>query len=276
MNDLQSKVFELLHIFVKICEKWDIPYYLVCGSALGAVKYGGFIPWDDDIDVGQLREDYQRFLEVAPQELPEWCFLQNYKTEKVFPHTFSKLRNSNTTFIEQGVSHIPMNHGIYLDIFPIDGHPAGWMDKKIFTLRKKWNDWVRFSVIEDTRERKVQIRNKILRFLGFQNRTFQAQVRLEKLYGSYSPKESEFWCNYGNWQGELEYAPKWHYGNGAWATFEGLRVRIPQNYDAYLTQKYGDWRSDPPAELQKSHHKGVVIDTECTYKAYIKERLNGL
>ena len=77
MTDLQKRSFELLGIFVRICEKWDIPYYLVCGSALGAVKYGGFIPWDDDIDVGLLRKDYERSLLVAPQELPEWCFLQN-------------------------------------------------------------------------------------------------------------------------------------------------------------------------------------------------------
>ena len=112
MNDLQRKSFELLQIFVAICEKWNIPYYLVCGSALGAVKYGGFIPWDDDIDVGLLRPDYQRFLEIASGELPDWCFLQNYKTEKYYSHTFTKLRNSNTTFIEEDVADLEMNHGI--------------------------------------------------------------------------------------------------------------------------------------------------------------------
>lgn len=275
MNDLQKKSLDLLQEFLKICEKWDIPYYLVCGSVLGAVKYGGFIPWDDDIDVGLLREDYQRFLEIAPRELPEWCFLQNYKTEKVFPHTFSKLRNSNTAFIEESVAGLPMNHGIYLDIFPIDGHPAGWLDKKLFAIRKKRNDWIRFSVIDNSKERKVWIRNKLLRFLGCHKRVYQAQVYLEKLYCSYPPGESEYWCNYGNWQGELEYAPKWHYGNGAWATFEGLRVRIPENYDAYLTQKYGNWRLDPPIELQKSHHIGIIIDTEHTYKDYLQKENKG-
>jgi lipopolysaccharide cholinephosphotransferase len=88
------------------------------------------------------------------------------------------------------------------------------------------------------------------------------------LYTKYPPEESELWCNYGNWQGKLEYAPKWHYGEGTWVTFEGLRVRIPENYDAYLTQKYGDWRSDPPLEKQKSHHVSTIIDTEKPYTFY--------
>lgn len=270
MNDLQKKAFELLKLFVEICEKWDIPYYLVCGSALGAAKYGGFIPWDDDIDVGLLREDYQRFLEVAPQELPEWCFLQNYKTEKDFPHTFTKLRNSNTTFIEEGMANIPMNHGIYLDIFPIDGHPAGRIESLVFLNVKRWNDWIRFSLLNETENQKVRIRTGILRFFGFHKRVFQAQKRLEKLFRSYPPGQSALWCNYGNWQGKLDYSPRWHYGNGTWAVFEGLRVRIPENYDAYLTQKYGNWREDPPPELQKSHHKDTVIDTKRTYKDYRK------
>lgn len=269
MNDLQRKVFELLQIFVGICDKWSITYYLVCGSVLGAVKYGGFIPWDDDVDVGLLREDYQRFLEVAPKELPEWCFLQNYKTEKDYPHTFSKLRNSNTAFIEENVAHLNMNHGVYLDIFPIDGQPVGKVEKIHFDVCKKWWDWVRFSVIEDYENRKVRNRNIILRFLGIHKRLFIAQANLEKLYSAFPAEKSAFWCNYGNWQGKLDHAPKWHYGKGTWSTFEGLRVRIPENYDAYLTQKYGNWRADLPAEQQKSHHKCTVIDTEHTYKDYL-------
>ena len=267
MNEQQKIAFELLRIFVEICEKWDIPYYLVCGSALGAVKYGGFVPWDDDIDVGLLREDYQRFQEIAPKELPQWCFLQNYKTDSAYPLTFSKLRNSNTTFIEYKYRNISMNHGIYIDIFPIDGHPDSWWGRMMFNFRKKLNDWVRETEIDKHRTRKGQVRNAVMCYLGFNKRVHIAQARLDRLYSSYSTKDSQLWCNYGNWQGELEYAPKWQYGSGTWVTFEGLQVRIPENYDAYLTQKYGDWRSDPPQK--ESHHKCTVIDTERSFKEYL-------
>ena len=269
MNGQQKKAFELLGIFVGICEKWDIPYFLVCGSALGAVKYGGFIPWDDDIDVGLLRKDYQRFLEVAPRELPEWCFLQNFRTEKTFPHTYSKLRNSNTAFIERKVAHLPMNHGIYIDIFPLDGHPAGWLDRRVFAIRKKVNEWIKYAVMNGPKTKKAQIREWMIRLLGLDRKVDKAMARLEKLYCAYPPEDSELWCNYGNWQKELEYAPKWHYGSGTWATFEGLRVRIPENYDAYLTQKYGYWRGELPEESKYQPHKTVVVDTERSYQAYL-------
>jgi len=270
MNEQQRVSFELLEVFVSICEKWEIPYFLVCGSALGAVKYGGFIPWDDDVDVGLLRKDYQRFMEVAPQELPQWCFLQNYKTDKNFPLAISKLRNSNTTFIEAKHKHIQMHHGIYMDIFPLDGHPAGWLEKKVFAVRKKMNDWVRLTVIDEPKTRKGRIRDSVLRFFGFHKRVHLALARLEKLFSSYPPEESELWCNYGNWQGKLEYAPKWQYGKGTWATFEGLRVRIPENYDAYLTQKYGDWRSDPPQTQKTNPHKTAIMDAHRPYAEYFQ------
>ena len=269
MNKVQEKSLELLRLFVQICEKWEIPYFAVCGTALGAAKYGGFIPWDDDIDVGLLRKDYRRFLEVAPRELPDWCFLQNYKTEKLFHHTFSKLRDSRTTFIEANVRKKAINHGIYIDIFPIDGHPAGKLSRTLFRLRQKGYNWIRFAAVEESSNPKVQKRNRILRTLGMHKYSQWAIGRLERMYESFSTETSALWCNYGNWQGKLEYAPKWHYGNGTWATFEGVRIRIPENYDTYLTQKYGVWREDPPEEKQKTHHISVICDPDKPYTEYV-------
>ena len=274
MNALQEKSFDLLRQVLLICEKWDIPYYLVCGSALGAVKYQGFIPWDDDIDVGFLRPDYERFLEIASKELPQWCFLQNYRTERIFHHTFSKVRDSRTTFIEAGTKALPINHGIYVDIFPIDGYPNRKIKKVIFEFKHKILNWIRFSILVDSTNPKVRKRNKILRALGINKFHRNAIAALERMYTSCPLESSECWCNYGNWQGKKEYAPKWHYGKGTWATFEGLRVRIPENYDAYLTQKYGDWRKDPPVDAQKTHHLSTVIDTTKSYIYYWKNECN--
>lgn len=100
MTELQEIEVGLLQQFLSICEKLNLTYYLVCGSALGAVKYGGFIPWDDDIDVALPRKDYERFCREAPELLPEWCFLQNYHSEPQYYLLGSKLRDSRTTYIE--------------------------------------------------------------------------------------------------------------------------------------------------------------------------------
>ena len=100
MTELQKKEFEMLCLVVDICNQLDLEYYLVCGSALGAVKYNGFIPWDDDVDVALPRKDYELFLSKASSMLPSWCFIQNYRTDPKFPLLGTKLRNSKTTFIE--------------------------------------------------------------------------------------------------------------------------------------------------------------------------------
>ena len=91
IKELQAVALEILLEFDKLCRNKDIPYFLDCGTVLGAVRHGGFIPWDDDIDVGMLRKDYERFLAIAQHELPEFLVLQNYQTEKA-PLVFSKIR----------------------------------------------------------------------------------------------------------------------------------------------------------------------------------------
>jgi lipopolysaccharide cholinephosphotransferase len=186
----------------------------------------------------------------------------------MFPHTFSKLRNSNTAFIEKGNAALPINHGICLDIFPLDGHPAGAFQKKVFHLKKRVLTAMRVCVLDDRSSKKMILRNTLMKKLGIHKLLTYTQKWNELLYKKYSVETSELWCNYGNWQGKLDYSPRWHYGNGVWANFEGIKVRIPEEYDAYLTQKYGDWRSDPPIEKQRSHHESVVIDTEKSYIYY--------
>ena len=272
MNDLQKKEIELLKIFVDICKRLDLRYYLVCGSALGAVKYKGFIPWDDDIDVGMPREDYEIFLKKALLMLPKNVFLQNYRTDKAFPHVFSKLRDSDTAFFEHGIDHLDINHGIYIDVFPIDGYPQKAKDIKKLKRKKKILNWKQYCTLKNSNNRlRVTIRNKIFCILGYHKRTDKTLAKLDLLISQYPTESSDVWCNHGNWQGEREYAPRWHYGKGTSAVFEGIEVIIPENYDEYLTQKYGDWRKDPPKEKQKSHHLWKICDPNKSYLEYLKK-----
>ena len=92
------------------------------------------------------------------------------------------------------------------------------------------------------------------------------------MISSYPVENSEVICNHGNWQGKLEYAPREQYGEGIMMEFEGLKVRVPELYDEYLTQKYGDWRADLPEEEKVGHHYYSVCDLNKSYKEYIKDR----
>lgn len=271
MNDLQKKEFELLKLFVDICEQLDLTYYLVCGSALGAVKYNGFIPWDDDIDVALPRKDYEIFLERAKEYLPDNVFLQNYRTDKLYYGLGSKLRNSNTTFIEKGIEHLNINHGIYIDVFPLDGYPIEKKEQKYFERKKMYFYRRRYVRLRPFWHRDVGLTlcSLAYRICGMFSKTEKYVECNEKLNASYLLEKSEMWCNYANSFRKVEYSPKWYYGNGRWAEFEGLKVRIPEKYDEYLTQKYGDWRQDLPKEKQIGHHYYKVLDIEKPYTEYM-------
>ena len=269
MDNLQQKEFDLLKMFINVCDQLDLRYYLVCGTALGAAKYGGFIPWDDDVDVALRREDYQIFCERAQDLLPNGIFLQTYETDRKYPCVFAKLRNSNTTYIEKTCKNISMNHGVYIDIFPLDGYPENGKLQKRLERKKLLYKLLISSVYESKCSFKVRILRGIFRIFGVHKRTNVILSQYEKMISAYSTESSKLWCNHGNWQGNLEYASRAQYGQGTLLKFEGIDVRVPAQYDAYLTQKYGDWREDPPKSDQVGHHYYSVLDINTPYIEYL-------
>ena len=269
MTQLQTIELEILKEFIKACDKLGLTYYLVCGTALGAVKYSGFIPWDDDVDVALLRPDYELFCKNAQDVLPSNMFIQNYKTDPEFPQFFSKLRNSDTTYIESSVKTKRMNHGVYIDVFPLDGYPqnateARWLErlKAIYKMELS-------AAYDSPCSKKIKPIIIAERAIGCHKRTQKIAKKIDSMISAYSVENSKLWCNHGNWQGSIEYAPKEQYGEGTWAEFEGLKVRIPKNYDEYLTQKYGNWRDDIPNEEKIGHHYYTICDLTKSYTHYI-------
>ena len=274
MNELQQVEFEILKEFVAACDKLGLRYFLVCGSALGAVKYGGFIPWDDDVDVALPRRDYDRFCAEARALLPERLFIQNHRTDPAFPPLYTKLRDRNTTFIEKTSRELPIVHGVYIDVFPLDGHPEGRLSGAVFELKK------RICVAGVAAQFQLDSPVKRLLYTPFRlwTKLFPSPsfaARYEALVRRYDPDSSALWCNYGNSKLKLEYAPKEQYGEGREAVFEGLPVRVPGDFDAYLTQKYGDWRADLPPEQQVPHHFHVLCDLTRPYTEYRAEQTAG-
>lgn len=268
MNELQKKEYDILTVFIEVCEKLHLQYYLVCGSALGAVKYRGFIPWDDDVDVAMPRKDYERFLQESSELLPTHLFLQNFHTDPAFPQIYSKLRDSNTTYIEKSARKLPIHHGIYIDIFPLDGYP-GDQGQQTALERKKRTFKRKLACAYDVERKGLSL---LLchwyRLCGCHRRTAKIAAEYERLITRWQPDGSEILCNHGNWQGVLDYTPRSMYGNGAEATFEGRTVLVPTDYDAYLRRKYGDYRKDLPREEQQGHHYYEVCDPNKPYTAY--------
>lgn len=131
MLRLKACEVSMLKEFIEICEKLGLRYYALYGTLLGAVRHQGFIPWDDDIDVGMMREDYEVFVREGQKYLSEHLFLQTYESDPEYISGYAKIRDNNTTFIETSVKSRKMNHGIFIDIFPLDS----FSDKNLYWFR---------------------------------------------------------------------------------------------------------------------------------------------
>lgn len=258
MNELQAIQLDMLRSFWQICDQLGLHPYLICGSALGAVKYQGFIPWDDDMDVALIRPEYERFLREAPALLPSDLFLQNARTDPAFPQLYSKLRRNGTAFIEERAAHLPIHHGIYIDLFPLDGLPANPLAARVVGLRMRLCKLKLLCAYGRGGSHKERMIRQIGRLLGWHKHTARTILRTERFISRYDISASESWCCHGNWRVRQDCVPQAQYGQGLAAPFEGMEVRIPEHYDDYLTQRYGDWRSDLPAH--EKHGRAAVID----------------
>ena len=121
LREHQLALLQMLHEIDRVCRKHNITYTLFAGTALGAVRHGGFIPWDDDLDIIMLRPEYDRFLALAPNELDSTAYYLQREFSEHWPMFFTKLRRNGTACIERYIPRDPLTHqGIYIDIFPCD------------------------------------------------------------------------------------------------------------------------------------------------------------
>lgn len=123
LKKLHEVLFEILGEIIRVCEALDIEYFIQGGTAIGAHFWNDILPWDDDIDIGMTRNNYNRFLKEAPALLAPEYFLAWYGTDTHSPFYFAKLRKNNTTFLEESCKNVDMHHGIYVDVFPYDKVP---------------------------------------------------------------------------------------------------------------------------------------------------------
>lgn len=272
INKLHEVQLDLLKKFIKICGELKLTYYLVGGSALGAVKYKGFVPWDDDLDVAMPRGDYEKFLSEAEKHFEYPYFLQNYRTDPEFPFLFSKLRNSETAFIEESWKNLKINHGIYIDIFPLDGYPEGKAGQLALDAEIVWYK-TQLSIARNKYRPVLTARGRLEQLcyntFGKHLSTAKIMKRYENTVKKYDPDKSGYFYNYGNKMHAVEKVPAEVYGSGVRAEFEGLTVMIPERYDDFLRQRFGDYTEELPEEKRVGSHIFSAVDTEKSYKLYI-------
>lgn len=270
IKKLKEIELEIFRQFIEICNENSLRYFVVGGTALGAVRHKGFIPWDDDIDVALPRGDYEKFLSIAQSSLPGNMFLQTYITDKNYPNPFAKLRRSDTAFIEKSTSKIKMNHGVYIDIFPLDGYSRPGIKGKLFRLKEKILKISVGSVFVSGNILKNKFRAIVKRAIARLLPDYRASVRrLDTMYKKIPYEDAEIIVNFCGAWAEKEIMPKAYFGNGIEGEFEGIKVVLPAKTHEYLTALYGDYMTLPPEEERVGHHYYTVIDLEKSYKEYV-------
>ena len=270
MNNTSSELLKqilinMLDEFILICNKYNLKYTLLGGSLLGAIRHHGFIPWDDDIDIGMPRDDYDKFISIALKALNKKYKIATIYNENNFCYPFCKLYDNETTLIE--LKDLPFIYGIYIDIFPLDGIPKDLSirHKIISPIQKRRNVAGFLAKAELSYFYKFKHLPAYLFYSLLYGDSHSALIKCEELAHKYPYcNEYDIINHYGAW-GEKEISDYSWFNPLKEYTFEGRKVWGPNNYDAYLTKMYGDYMTPPPIEKRKSHHSHYFIDLSRRY-----------
>lgn len=280
MNELHQIEKKLLIAFDKICRKHHLQYFLLGGSALGAIRHQGFIPWDDDIDIGMPRDDYDKFINLQKEFDEFGYFIQTYQSDPKYIYNYAKLRDSNTTFIEKPYRFFQINHGVWIDIFPLDGFSLKEDNPKQDRrdLKHSWRQ--AFLCYPWAMRRKFSLRTFPLDLLinigalccFWTNVNHYRNKRLDRRLKKIPYENATIVGNHYGIYLEKEAVPKEWFGKGKEVLFEGIKVYIPFEYDKFLRFLYGDYMILPPIEKRIPHHKDSGFSLTISYKDYLNKR----
>ena len=262
----QSVLYELLQVFDSVCKKHDISYMLFAGSALGAVRHNGFIPWDDDLDVVMLRPEYEHFMEVAEKELNhEFYFLQKEFSEH-WPMFFSKLRKNNTTCLERYVPKNRLMHqGVYIDIFPCDSLADNKAVRKLQFYASK-------AVIAKSLYRRGYLTNSIGKKLFMSVCNLSPGKLLRKFVQRQSDATSDWVHTFLGGTSSYEkgiYPRKW-LTETVNMSFEDGVYPVSAYYDELLSALYGDYMTPLPEEKRGCKVHAEFVDLNRPYTDYLE------
>ncbi len=269
IKKVQSKILEIIKFVDEICRKNDIVYYIMGGTALGAVRHKGFIPWDDDLDIFMTPSHYEKFRNVLYKERQEKFYLQEWRIVEDYLE-YAKLRMNGTTLIEpQFRNNKEIHQGIYVDIFILHKCPTNrWKQKKLF-LGSKFVTAVALSQRNwKPKNRKQKIIFALLKKLPTKK---IAHFIYQKIYQYDALSEDYQYCFFID-KAKFEAAvfERAWYDEYREYQFEDTYLFGPTEIEKYLERIYGDYKTLPPIEKRQQDVHAEIWDTEKNYTEYIK------
>ncbi len=268
-----KKEVELLQIFMTVCNRNGLKYFVAHGTLLGAVRHKGFIPWDDDIDVNMPRADFEKLKKIAPMEFEEPYFFQTFESDPYYFSGIGKLRTAQGTGMDMQDIGNKCNNGLYIDIFPMDGI-------------------VEDDILRARQSRKVEFYRGLLLakiygskfhyLLQYNEKTWKRNKLIAKFCSKiFLNKKFEKWCSKYTGEDckregiisfitdyECCYWYKKDYEELTSLQFEGISVPAPKNYQRCLSIKWDNYLEFPPVEKRGYKHDDVIMDAEIPYRKY--------
>ena len=289
MKRIWAVELDLLSELDRVCKKYNLPYVATGGTLLGAVRHKGFIPWDDDIDLGMKREHYQKLCEVAQQEFIHPNFFQTEWTDPTSLRGHAQLRNSETTAIIDVEQNKLINQGIFIDIFPLDNVID---DVSLFKaqmdyarkLRNKARELVVYTDYVDYINNHKSFKKKLKPIVKFLLKPFNRLIinKVDNYYKLFEEECQKYNNKKAKYLGMLSFMlddkrlfidSDGFESSINYVDFEFLKIPILSYYDKLLTRQYGDWRT--PAQAG-NYHGTTFFDVEHSYLEYINGQRKNL
>ncbi|WP_035778328.1 LicD family protein [Butyrivibrio sp. MC2013] len=269
LRKVQLCMLDILKEFKRVCDILELDYHLDSGTLLGAVRHKGFIPWDDDADVGMLRENYEIFISKAPALLDKRFFLQTRESDINYAQSYAKLRMRDTVYVEEITKDSECENGFFIDIFPYDIFPSKAyqrilqsvpyeLSKKMMLMKCGYKQWMRHTGPVRYIKHALFIPIEIMAMFYSRDSLIRLYDRVAQRYNGSSSQDRLAFTDsaYGSWI--------LHYDDIRETTeleFEGELFKCPKGYVRYLTDAYGDYMQLPPLEDRVNRH-GIV---ECKF-----------
>lgn len=259
LEELKNLEIEILDYIVEICNKLNLKYWLAYGTLIGAVRHKGFIPWDDDIDICMLRDDYEKLQNYLIKNPDKKFELMSYKNNKNYVYPFMKVINNETYLLESDIL-IDSNMGVYVDIFPIDGHndDKNLRNKMTKLIKKRQlSCYTFYGIYNENSVISTIIRNLCVIIFSFTN-TKKYVEKIDKLAMSRKVENSEF-ADYVICKDMKKAVMKKEWFDKTMDfEFCGKMYKVPVEYDKILRTDYGDYMELPPLDKQVTHHSFKV------------------
>lgn len=258
------KMINVLKIFISFCEKHRLRYSLAYGSVLGAVRHKGIIPWDYDVDVYMPRPDYLKFIDIFDRQGPEGYHILTPQKTSFYPEPFAKIADSNTSLVF--TKFFPVDYGIFIDIFPLDGASSNIVDCKKDYVR--FNFLIRLFRLCQTSMNLKESLQMIYRggykhvFLSILVSPFKKTIRYycikkaQKIYNNnqYGVTDNVIQYRDDSYGLEKSWFPRKWIEDTIEVPFENITARIPKDFDDYLRHYYGDYMQLPPEDKRDDRH----------------------